>query len=345
MNDLRLTLIGPMPPPLNGQSVAMAHMVSALRRHFPHATVVDSSAGHIRRGTFMAWKSLYFSDIVYIAVKAGRGMWLTTLAAAASRIAGAQVVLHHHSYDYIRTRRRRMVALVRAAGPRSRHIALSEVMADDLCKTMPEIRDCVVLGNACLIDAELLDTPVKESQAEIVLGHLSNLTAGKGIAEVIDLAVALRRLRGDIRLIVAGPVSDSESQLQIDRATRELGDIFDYRGALAGDAKRQFFTDISHFVFPTDYAHEAVPLVLYEAMAAGVVCVATRRGAIPEQLAGCPALLADDQRTFVEQVVAPLERSATSRDVSRTCKDSYRKALSESEAQMTSLIASLRLRR
>ena len=343
---VRLLLIGPMPPPINGQSVVMSHIASKLTPEFPLIRVSDASAGNSRawlrpaakvaRSALAMW-SITTADVVYIAVKAGKGMWLTTAAAGLARVLGVNIFLHHHSYAYVRDRKLRMVALVRSAGPKAHHIVLSESMSDQLRRVMPEIQGLLVVGNAGLINKNLLDLPLKTDSDDLVLGHLSDLTSAKGVGEVVELAIALNRRGVRARLIVGGPDAEGVPRRQLDRAARELGELFEYRGLLTGEAKLRFFNDISHFIFPSSYVNEAVPLVLYEAMAAGAVCVATRQGSIPEQLDGSPCILTENSDTFVTEALPALSDAVVSNTVSEACRRAYTIALSESENQLSAL--------
>jgi glycosyltransferase involved in cell wall biosynthesis len=348
-SDLRLTLIGPMPPPMDGQSTVMSYMVSQLKQHFNRVRIADISRGdavswrgpvNSLRKSAGAWRLIPRSDAVYIAVKAGNGMWLTTATSALARLAGARVFLHHHSYSYVRERKPRMVALTRAAGPHAHHIVLSWSMANDLSDVMPEIRRSLIIGNAALVDRELLALPLKADGGDLILGHLGNLRAGKGIAEVVDLASALHRADVRIRLIVGGPTIDKESRLHLDRAARELGELFEYRGPLYGEAKTHLFRDITHFLFPSRLT-EAVPLVLYEAMAAGAVCVATRQGSISEQLDGSGSVIAHSADTFVNETLPVLVGASVSSAASQRSRQAYLRALSESERQLAGFVTLL----
>lgn len=345
--DTRLTLIGPMPPPINGQSVVMRHMAAELEQHFSRLRIADTREGGFGRlldpvvklsRSVASWWAVFGADSVYIAVKAGHGMWLTTAAAGFARLSRAKVFLHHHSYLYVRERKRRMVALTRAAGPEACHIVLSDSMANQLTHVMPEIRHPFVVGNAGLIDKSLLHLPLKSDGTEVVFGHVSDLSVEKGIAEVVDLAVDLLRAGKRFRLIIGGPTTDDESRRQIARAAGELGDRFEYRGVISGKAKHDFFEEITHFVFPSRYAHEAVPLVLYEALAAGVVCVATRQGAIADQLNGSPSFLAAKAESFVDDTLPVLLGETVSYSTSAKCREAYVRALRQAEDQLGDLI-------
>lgn len=289
----------------------------------------------------MAWRAIRGADVVYIAVKADRGMWLTTATAGVARLARTRIFLHHHSYTYIRERKTRMVALARVSGPTAQHIVLSQSMSDDLRAMMPEVRRTLTLGNAALVDQTLLDLPLKSDGDELVLGHLSNLYLDKGIAEVVDLAVELQTRGVKIRLIVGGPVADPAAQLHLDRAARELHTRFEYRGPLAGESKRTFFEHITHFIFPSAYAHESVPLVLYEAMASGAVCVSTRRGSIPEQLAKSPAIVVDNKDSFVHDVAPILANAWVSRRTSGESREAYTRALAAANKHLAQFVSTI----
>lgn len=55
-------------------------------------------------------------------------------------------------------------------------------------------------------------------------------------------------------------------------------------GPVYGADKDRFYQQLDIFLFPTNYANEAEPLVVYEAMRRGVYVIACDRGAISEML-------------------------------------------------------------
>ncbi|MGK2868607.1 MAG: glycosyltransferase family 4 protein [Mycobacterium sp.] len=322
-------------------------MVAQLQAVLPQLTVCDTAepAAGKRMPTLIklcravrACRSVPGSDAVYIAVKADHGMWLNVAAALIARLCRARILLHHHSYTYIHERTPRMVALTRVAGPKARHIVLAESMACSMRAVMPEIHNALVINNAGLVDRSLLGIPLREDGADIVLGHLSNLFLDKGIAEVVDLALALHQGGTRVRLVVGGPTAQAASRIHLERAVRGLGAMFDYRGPLTGAAKHAFFEEITHFVFPSRYVHESAPLVLYEAMAAGAVCLSTRQGSIPEQLAGGPAVIADSIDTFLADALAVLGGAVASHSDSARSRDVYLRALHEFDGQFCTFV-------
>jgi len=54
------------------------------------------------------------------------------------------------------------------------------------------------------------------------------------------------------------------------------------RGVIKGNEKEKFLIELDIFVFPTFYPFEGLPLVILEAMAAGLPIITTSVGSIPE---------------------------------------------------------------
>ncbi|WP_292726758.1 glycosyltransferase family 4 protein [Microbacterium sp. UBA837] len=204
-----------------------------------------------------------------------------------------------------------MKALTSAAGPRAVHIVLSEQMEQDIRAASPALLKTVVVGNATMVEPALLQCRSKGDIDVLALGHLSNLTRAKGIEATISLTQKLLEQGTATRLVLAGPLMDEFSSSQVRRAEKVLGDRFQYLGELDDAGKIAFYEEISHFVFPSQYVNEAVPMVLYEALAAGVPCLATPVGSIPQQLAHSGSFVSTRPETFVEESLDFLTRPRT----------------------------------
>jgi glycosyltransferase involved in cell wall biosynthesis len=112
---------------------------------------------------------------------------------------------------------------------------------------------------------------------------LSNLFHAKGI-ETLLAACAILRNQGIVcDLTIAGAEGDiSErdlfallSKYQMQATTNWLGPVF-------GTAKQTAFENADLFAFPSHYANEAQPLVVLEAMAAGVPVITSNIATLPE---------------------------------------------------------------
>ena len=117
----------------------------------------------------------------------------------------------------------------------------------------------------------------------------------KGIDETIWTFERLAQQGRDVRLIIAGPCKGRAEQELIDASVAKWPERVDYRGAVYGAAKAQFFADVDALIFPTRYATESWGIVVTEALAAGVPVIARSRGCMPWIVDGqCGLVVARD---------------------------------------------------
>jgi glycosyltransferase involved in cell wall biosynthesis len=135
------------------------------------------------------------------------------------------------------------------------------------------IANCVPLGQG-------REPSVRDGFApELAVAYLGRLTPSKGILETIE-AVGILRDRGTpVRFTVAGSGEAADSIRGL-VAARNLQRQVELVGELYGDAKRQLWQRTDVLALPS--YHEGLPYALLEAMACGVVPVASAVGAIPD---------------------------------------------------------------
>ena len=115
------------------------------------------------------------------------------------------------------------------------------------------------------------------------IGYLSNISFEKGIDRFLDVMAALRARGSRLTGRIAGPFADHSVKHYVEERVAEIGGI-EYVGPVFGESKSRFLSSIDMLVFPTRYLHEAQPLVVYEAQAAGVVVSASDRGCIAQMI-------------------------------------------------------------
>jgi len=298
-----ILIVGPFPPPVHGYSIVTAFVAERLAavanvetvNIAPDSLVRDRRyhAQRIRRAVRSLWRLIaarHHCRRLYFAIAGGAGIVYDLPLALVARLLGYSIHIHHHSFSYINRWNRWTALLVAIAGRATTHICLSAGMARRLGALYPQASRALVLSNAALIPPG----PARAARnGPIRLGFLSNLIPEKGVDTAIAVATELRNGNRDIVLAVAGPALDAETDALMARTQRALGAAFTYHGAVYGAEKAAFLDSLDVLLFPTRYANEAQPLVVLEALAAGIPVLATNRGAIAEDVGQHAAVFAD----------------------------------------------------
>ena len=134
----------------------------------------------------------------------------------------------------------------------------------------------------------------REGRAEVepfTVLFVGSLQEGKGVLEVLKTARFLlaRGLGGAFRFRIVGKWFSEAFEKEVRALHREWGlePLVELVGQLTGDAKWDAYYGADAFFFPTHYASEATPIVLMEALGAGLPVVTTRWAGIPAMLEGC----------------------------------------------------------
>jgi len=311
----RALIIGPLPPPLHGMSLAteaLADHVDAISS----VTRIDVGPGkarrtyHVRRIVRVAFAVVRVivnrrrARYLYLACDGGAGMLYSLVLVAAGRIAGYEVFLHHHSYVYISHKKRLMTAIVRAGGARCHHIVACTTMARDLRDAYGPTVQARIVSVAYALpsarDRHAVSRPLR-------LGHLSNLSVEKGLAVAIATADALGAEMAGARLVLAGPATSPNDRALIEAA---VAGGAEYWGPATEEEKHRFYSSIDVFLFPSRYRHESFGLVAWEAAAHGVPVIAFRNGCLTQEALGDGGLVLEPNDDFVDRAVGQLREWA-----------------------------------
>ena len=112
---------------------------------------------------------------------------------------------------------------------------------------------------------------------------LSNLFKAKGIETLLAACAILRAQDTNCHLTIAGANGDIEETDLLSLLNRyQMQDATTVLGAVPASSRQATLKDADLFIFPSHYANEAQPLVVLEAMAAGVPVIATDIATLPE---------------------------------------------------------------
>lgn len=303
---------GALPPPVTGMTVMTQVIVDALRQTGPLISY-NWSRGKPLRGwrwkaarTWGALKSVVGlltrgsgrEASLYYGVSSGSGLYSDMAIVAAARLRGYRVVLHHHTYAYLYRRDWRIAVLDRLIGAEGAHGVHCPPMQQDLLKYYDSKAEFLFVPPTVVAQRLESGTTRSTPTSELVLGMLSNLTFAKGLDDAIATFERLAERGLPVRLILAGPCMGAAERALIDGALARWPDRIEYRGAVYGRDKAQFFSDIDVFVFPTRYIHESWGIVLSEALAVGCPLITRSRGCVPWIVRDGCGFVIDDAQSF-----------------------------------------------
>jgi glycosyltransferase involved in cell wall biosynthesis len=302
----RLLLVGPLPPPLGGvQLVLEMQLRSSIAQDFD-VHVVDTSKRQLRWAVENpTWKTpLYFlRDLVRLVralVRVRPELALIHAAPSLSflrdwvfmvvaRLAGAKVICHYHGTLHARfpsfgTRRGRTIGrlLMKAAhrvivlGPTYQRRMGEAWQRGDLAWA-PNMADIALFRD--MSPATPAPWLAPGDRSVLFVGRLS---APKGIYDLFDAIPRVLERHPAAKFTLVG-VAESDAMEPVIRAEAERRGIaprLAFLGSLEGSAKAAAFVTSQMIVVPS--WTEAFPLVIPEAMAAGLPVVTTAVGAIPD---------------------------------------------------------------
>ena len=281
-------VVGMFPPPVNGQRIVTQRMLDQLgqvatvarydidrfRSLGPFSKLVSAIVGC---GVLLAARARGYSTL-YFAPHSGTGLIYSWLIALTSRCCGYALVVHYHSYRNLGRHTRLMAGFLALCGPDALHVVLAPPMARDLGRLYRSVQQVTVLSNTTFTPPRPVERTFPARRLRV--GHLSNLSREKGIGSVFDCMRALWARDIEVELWLAGPPEDAQTARMITAARAEFGDRINYLGRLSASGVQQFYDNIDVFLFPSAYEHEAEPLVVIDAVSAGVPVIATDRGCI-----------------------------------------------------------------
>jgi len=186
---------------------------------------------------------------------------------------------------------------------RSRYGAVERFVANSKNVAQSLIDSGIAVGRISIVNegVEILDLPSPDQRHtarnfwgvkdhEFLFGCASVFVPEKGQRHLIEALPAVRMLHPEVRLLLAG---DGECRGELEALAKQLGQSAAvlFPGFVRNVA--QVYSALDAFAFPSEF--EGLGTALQAAMAVGLPCVSTRRGALVE--------VVDDQRTAL--VVEP----------------------------------------
>lgn len=303
-----VVVIGPAPPPYHGPAIntraildhpdlnrrfRLLHLDIADRRSIENIGRIDLT--NIRLAlqhglAFLVLLARERPDIVYVPVSQGIPGFLRDCLFMIPALATSRRLVIHLRGSYFRTFYQSQSAPVRAAirailARTARVIVLGERLRPIFAGLTPDERIAVVPNGLDPSPYERL-RPENRTDAErsVELLFLGNLVREKGFWQTLEAFAVVARRKPEARLSLAGQFYQGADKALAKAFVRAAGieDRVQFLGLVSGDEKVRLLLGSDVLVFPTYYPYEGHPMVVLEAMAAGLPVVTTDWAAIPE---------------------------------------------------------------
>jgi glycosyltransferase involved in cell wall biosynthesis len=326
-----LLLIGPTPPPHHGVAMVtrallesplgdqfdLAHLDISDRRGIDH---VDHPDLHDVVLFIRHWFGLLAvvirrrPHVVYIPISQSTvGFLRDTLLMWPCALSGVRVVLHLHGGNFrawYEDRGTMMRAYVRSVlGRVARMIVLGESLRGLFSGLMPATQVAAVSNGIAWDTAPPARRFAPRKRRYRVL-YVGTLNRQKGTLALLAAIPRVQAVRQDVEFTFAGQWSNRQDRDEAEAvlADRNINDVTSFPGLVEGAEKRALFASADVFIFP-GIQQEGQPLVILEAMAAGIPVVFTNRGCLRETVADAGVEVEhDNPRALSERILWLLDR-------------------------------------
>ncbi len=292
-----MLLIGPLPPPITGISLANKVVYENFPKYFPYIKVqyIDTSIPifenkitkfqKIKTSLFM-YKNLYklfYVDKVYITPgQTFAGVLRYAPFILLAKVFKKEIILHSHGnflhQEYERSGKLKKIIMNFILSKADKGIVLSPSLKKNLGYFIPEERIFIVYN---FVEDYLLESIPEKNFDEIRIIFLSNLMYEKGILDLLEALTLLKKKDINFKAKLAGNI-EARIKEEIERYLKDLKGYVEYVGVVDKEDKKELLNWGNIFVFPTFYHREAQPISILEAMAMGNAVLTTRHGGIPD---------------------------------------------------------------
>lgn len=239
-------------------------------------------------------------DILHIHFAAGKSFFRKRILLGLGKALGFKVVMHCH-HNIIET----------AAEQNPERFARILSKADALVVLARSYRqfaaDTLGHANVCIINNPILtpELPAASGSRPVTFLFMGLIKKEKGVFDLLEAANILKSKGYDFRIIIGGVGRMEQFNSMVQKYG--LGPNIDYRGWMTGDDKLAAYAQSDVLVLPS-YT-EAMPMVILEAVSAGMPSIATNVGAVPEILGSGGGVIIEPGQPG--QLAAAMERYIT----------------------------------
>lgn len=306
MNKRKTLLIGILPPPINGQSIAFQALADEMqvetliiygKRDTNIWIFINKIFNYFSLLFRLIFKLIFRKYVVYLTISQSKEGFIRDFPIVfISKILGSKVVVHIHggNYDgfyktqkpFVQRRILKMLTMTNSI------IVLSKSMSkmfDFISELIPKIK---IVQNGLPWDYENnlfnFKTLPTNSESHIKIIFLSNLIESKGYLNVLEATSLLINEYGyNVQVDFCGEfihyddakrfktLSEAKHYFYEFISRNNLENHVQYHGIIGIEKKKELLKEAHFFVLPTNYINEGQPISIIEAMAYGCVILTT----------------------------------------------------------------------
>ena len=222
----------------------------------------------------------------YISPDSGYGLFYTYIYILALCIKpNAKIFLHHRVFSYLCSKNILMTAIVQSCGQKLLNVYLCDCMKSQFHQVYGSLNKSCTVSNLAFCDELLVNQPCTMPSSDFLrIGLLSNLSLEKGLDVFLLIAKDLYVIDPNIRFELAGPFESEKAEEFFNNFLSNNNCNVYYSGPLYDYEKCKWFDSLDIFLFPTKYANEAQPNVLFEALSRSCSVLSVDTGCIKEDI-------------------------------------------------------------
>jgi glycosyltransferase involved in cell wall biosynthesis len=300
MKNLNFLIIGPLPDPIDGCSISNSTLCKNLEKRDIKFRTINTNTKVVssNQGSEFSFKKafsflrVYFkmylifkSNVVYTTPgQTFFGVLKYSPFFLLCKFLRKPYIIHVHGnylgleYQSLKGLKKKIFYFLISSA--SRGIVLSESLRANFIGLLSNDRVFVVENFAGNELYDKFNPSLREKEKPVIL-FLSNLIAQKGIIDVLDAFIILKKANVNFKAYIAGKI-EQEFESIINEKLQILGDFVEYKGIIYGEQKYQLLNKSNIFILPTYYKMEGQPISILEAMAMGNIIITTKHAGIPD---------------------------------------------------------------
>ena len=292
----RTLLIGPLPNPVTGLSIANKLALDTVTIYGKRPLSINTSPrnfseklgrfnlisiAHFALNYLEIYKVFFAQRVFYTPGQTLFGVLKYAPFVLVSKLLGKEIIVHIHG-SYIRKQHDQLSGLTKKVFGKvlsysNKGVVLSKTLQDNLSPFIAK-ENIYVLPN--FYNNQLTEQIVEKSFSSLKICYLSNLMNEKGIFFLLEALEELNAKGVPFKATIAGHIDQSQEKKLLNKMAQIEG--LSYKGLVRGEKKRQMLQEANVFVLPTFYKMEGLPISIIEAMATGNVIISTDHGAISD---------------------------------------------------------------